>query len=97
MSIYMDKPPTTCECCPCNDDSYRCGATGEIFDSPWYMGRLASCPIKPLADVVEVVRCKDCRHRIYDGSRDLYYCEMYYGMGNVSDENYCSFGERAEE
>lgn len=50
----------------------------------------------PTADVVEAVRCKDCKHRIYDKSRDLYYCEMYYGMGDVSDENFCSFGERAD-
>jgi len=48
------------------------------------------------ADVVDVVRCKDCKHRIYDGSRDLYYCEMYHGMGDVSDDNYCSFGEKAD-
>jgi len=47
-------------------------------------------------DVVEVVRCKDCKHRIFDGSRDLFYCEMYYGLGSVSDNNYCSFGEREE-
>lgn len=48
------------------------------------------------ADVVEVVRCKDCRHRTYDESRDMYYCEMYYGLGSVKDNNYCSFGERAD-
>lgn len=48
-------------------------------------------------DVVEVVRCKDCRHRIYDESRNMYYCEMYYGMGSVRDNNYCNYGERADE
>ena len=50
----------------------------------------------PSADVVEVVRCKDCKHRTYDRSRGLYYCNMYYGMGDVSDGNYCSYGERTD-
>ena len=49
------------------------------------------------ADVVEVVRCKDCKNRIFDKSRNLFYCQMYYGMGNVSDNNYCSYGERADK
>ena len=51
----------------------------------------------PAEDVVTVVRCKDCKHRIYDESRDFLYCEMYYGMGSVMDNNYCSFGERADK
>ena len=50
----------------------------------------------PTIDAVEVVRCKDCANRYYDESRNLYYCTMYYGMGDVHDENYCSFGERKD-
>lgn len=42
----------------------------------------------------EVVRCKDCCHRVHDEERGLYYCEMYYGQGDVSDENFCQWGER---
>ena len=42
-----------------------------------------------------VVHCKDCTHR-YQHDSGRYFCEMYYGMGDVSDENYCSFGERRE-
>ena len=48
-------------------------------------------------NMVEVVRCKDCDNRFYDKDRNLYYCTMYYGMGDVHDENYCSFGERRED
>ena len=51
----------------------------------------------PSADVVEVVRCKNCKFRYYDNERDLFYCQKYYGMGDVRDENFCSYGERAEE
>ncbi len=85
MSIYMDNLPTSCECCQCNDDSYKCGATGELFNSLWDRSRLESCPIIPLADVVEVVRCRDCKYAdeepIADGrswcnrhNAYLYYC-----------------------
>lgn len=47
--------------------------------------------------IVEVVRCKDCKHRYYDKERKLYYCTMYFGLGDVHDENYCSYGERKDD
>ena len=61
--------------------------------------RITDCVTKlkniPSADVVEVVRCKDCKHRYYDKERNLYYCEMYFGLGIVKNNNYCSYGARA--
>ena len=51
----------------------------------------------PTADVVEVVRCKDCEHR---NTSD---CSLWYGMVDDIDylldygENfYCSLGKRSE-
>lgn len=52
----------------------------------------------PTADVVEVVRCRDCKYYIYDGGK-YPYCEMmtnkeegeYY---QPFDDHYCSYGER---
>lgn len=46
---------------------------------------------------IEVVRCKDCKHRI-DRRLDLghFMCGMLYGQGDVSDENFCQWGERRE-
>ena len=49
----------------------------------------------PTADVVEVVRCKDCKHYI------AYYCtrdikgrtNMFY----MTENDYCSYGERKEK
>lgn len=43
----------------------------------------------PSADVVEVVRCKDCKYNA-DGT-----CE--YTEINVKDNDYCSYGERKEQ
>jgi hypothetical protein len=52
-------------------------------------------------DVVEVVRCKDCKH--YCSSCELLdypYCQLLYDCGadhiETYDMNYCSWGERRE-
>lgn len=49
----------------------------------------------PTADVVEVVRCKDCKNLIFlnDGSPE---CSRVY-LGNVHANDYCSYGERKEQ
>lgn len=44
---------------------------------------------QPTADVVEVVRCKDCED--YNGHR---YCE--YHAVTVLDDDFCSYGHRKE-
>lgn len=64
----------------------------------------------PTADVVEVVRCKDCKYRskkwyedkrVKDGGYWLFVCEndniaeRVYGLAH--DKDYCSYGERAEK
>lgn len=49
------------------------------------------------ADVVEVVRCKDCKYgHLRDNTKrnSSIYCD--FGIG-VHKENYCSFGERADK
>lgn len=60
----------------------------------------------PAADVVAVVRCKDCKYWKYDcdGDFDIQYgyCEHChwenYERGiETTDSDYCSFGERADK
>lgn len=47
----------------------------------------------PTADVVEVVRCKDCKNLMFS---DFYgECSKGY-MGIVSPDDYCSRGERKD-
>lgn len=55
---------------------------------------LPTCSI-PTADVVNVVRCKDCKHRAMD-EFGMVYCENIVG-GWVSDDFYCADGERRTE
>ena len=54
--------------------------------------------IAPTADVVEIVRCKDCKHFL----NDTYYCQEYNSgyceLDNTikSRKHFCSYGERKE-
>lgn len=61
----------------------------------------------PTADVVEVVRCKDCKNYIYldDVDRDMCkrnavyndICKEYHGLCAVKKTHFCSYGERKDE
>ena len=58
----------------------------------------------PTADVVEVVRCKDCKHNVANWQHDELDIEDYtdivcdYFMTDGMEANdYCSYGERREE
>lgn len=48
------------------------------------------------ADVVEVVRCKDCVHGLYMDSCSMYLCRCTGGKLRYAD-NYCNYGERREQ
>lgn len=54
---------------------------------------------QPAADVVEVVRCSQCKH--YDGKACELLCEDadQYSTGHstyMDDNDYCSYGERKD-
>ena len=52
----------------------------------------------PTADVVEVVRCKDCVH--WGGATYGFICRKFSGIDTkicMSADHYCSYGERREE
>ena len=52
----------------------------------------------PTADVVEVVRCKDCKHygRKY-GDTVIGYCCHTKQSGYCDKDHFCSYGERREQ
>lgn len=52
----------------------------------------------PTADVVEVVRCKDCIH--WGGTTHGFVCRKFSGIDTkicMGADHYCSYGERREE
>lgn len=68
----------------------------EREDEDKFIARIKDIPIMPMpsADVVKVVRCKDCKHRnkYSDCNRLLPWDEDVY----VEDGFYCKYGERKE-
>lgn len=53
---------------------------------------VGECLDKAEADVVKVVRCKDCKYR--KKLPNVSYGECIYSASMVSDNDYCSNGER---
>ena len=50
----------------------------------------------PAADVVEVVRCKDCKYAEQSEADEHYYnCSNYFGCSQ-HEKHYCADGERVE-
>ena len=50
----------------------------------------------PTIDAVEVVRCKNCKHRYMDGEVTHYYwCRLHDRP--IDDTDYCAWGEERNE
>ena len=49
----------------------------------------------PAADVVEVVRCKDCRYCSNNSSLSIYRCASF--MAIISPNHFCSLGVRRKD
>ena len=51
--------------------------------------------LEPAADVVEVVRCKDCKYRKTEDCAMYYECDCGEQHTWETDEDFCSYGEKA--
>ena len=52
----------------------------------------------PAADVVEVVRCKDCKHlhkSLANGTPFETFCDVFPTY--IHEDDFCSYGERADK
>ena len=47
----------------------------------------------PAADVAEVVRCKDCKHKLRTVANGVVICREKHGMVQPSLDDFCSYGE----
>ena len=56
------------------------------------------CPsFKNKADVVEVVRCKDCIYNFKSDTEGYFVCSAMTNLNYVPLNHFCSYGERKEE
>ena len=51
---------------------------------------------QPAADVVEVVRCKDCKYRKTEDCAMFYECDCGEEHTWENDNDFCSYGERKD-
>ena len=61
-------------------------------DSDTFLQVMKKIDDAPSADVVEVVMCKDCKYNCTDDCAMIHGQKMYK---NLFDNDFCSFGERA--
>jgi|GEM_PF-778258 len=47
----------------------------------------------PAADVAEVVRCKDCKHKVRTDANGIVICSEEHGMYCPTESDSCSYGE----
>ena len=75
-------------------------AIEEIMSEPtdahypqWYAEKIKSIPA---ADVVLVVRCRECRYRFRNNGNDKSGCPIIDTNIWMDDDDFCSHGERKE-
>lgn len=47
----------------------------------------------PAVDVAEVVRCKDCKHKVRTDANGIVICSEEHGMYCPTESDSCSYGE----
>lgn len=47
----------------------------------------------PAADVAEVVRCKDCKHKVRADANGIVICSEEHGMYCPTESDFCRYGE----
>lgn len=72
------------------EDFGRCNA-----ENPnWTPQRVKTLLLRqPAADVAEVVRCKDCKHKLRTVANGVVICREKHGMVQPSLDDFCSYGE----
>lgn len=88
MAEYIEREKLTADFELCNKQNPR-----------WTPQRVASLIARaPAADVVEVVRCRDCKHhRIAENKKNFIYwhnCKLW--CADIDEDDFCSYGERKD-
>ena len=67
----------------------------ELFPSEYHEMENAIHSI-PAADVMEVIRCRECKYSHEDEIFGNRWCESHYGCRKVKHEGFCDLGEKKE-
>lgn len=70
----------------------------EPYKQSTILGVVSTIENTPTADVVEVVRCGECRYCKYNRSADFHKCNRrWHYSEQVNVRDFCSYGERKEQ
>ncbi len=58
-----------------------------------YAAAFAEIRKLPAADVAEVVRCKDCKHKVRTDANGIVICSEEHGMYCPTESDFCRYGE----
>lgn len=91
MAEYIDRKSLGIS--KCNPDVFNDIAYAEGWNA--VIGLIENAPA---ADVVEIVRCKNCKHFCpYEGEEHKGDCAELVGLEScVYEDDYCSYGERKD-
>ena len=76
-------------------DFVRDSNNSDFARTPTWNNAVSLVSTFPAADVVKVVRCKDCKHYDPYDQTERFYC--YDGIEGCLPNDFCSYGERREE
>ena len=77
-----------------NSEAVFCAKNFKDGEARGWNGAYRSIGKMPAADVVEVVRCKDCKHMEIEPCGR--YCHVWGFFNGAGDEGFCNYGERRE-
>lgn len=58
-----------------------------------YAAAFAEIRKLPAADVAEVVRCRDCKHKVRTDANGIVICSEEHGMYCPTESDFCRYGE----
>ena len=58
---------------------------------------LQSISDMPAADVAEVVRCRDCKHKVRTDANGIVICSEEHGMYCPTENDFCRYGVKKGE
>ncbi|MBR0320020.1 MAG: hypothetical protein IIX10_03080 [Clostridia bacterium] len=90
----MKKIPRYIDADVMREEWLQSGENEHVYDTN---AILESIDSQPTVDAVEVVRCKDCKHRGTEGDCPMCHDDDWYMIDNTTDEGFCDRGERREE
>ena len=90
MADYIDRAALTEQLRTIMTRYFAQGRVDVAKDYNWAITVLDSAPA---ADVAEVVRCKDCKHKVRIDANGIVICSEEHGMYCPTEKDFCSYGE----